>query len=221
MAISQAHTRLSTVRAISLDLDGVVYQGKHLLPGAGDAIVRLREMGLKVYFVTNSSGKTREDLAARLRRLGVAADADDVLASSYASGVIINRITGGEPRSVLAIGADGLRAELSLAGLRIVDSAPCDFLVVGLDKFINYEKIDRFDCFQLYNDFLVQTAAGYCEEPRTSHHHALNYRLPTIKCARIHLVSPQPSAIRQISRPRESAKPEPGRSSLRLRGNNP
>ncbi len=141
MAISQAHTRLSTVRAISLDLDGVVYQGKHLLPGAGDAIVRLREMGLKVYFVTNSSGKTREDLAARLRRLGVAADADDVLASSYASGVIINRITGGEPRSVLAIGADGLRAELSLAGLRIVDSAPCDFLVVGLDKFINYEKI--------------------------------------------------------------------------------
>ena len=70
MAISQAHTRLSTVRAISLDLDGVVYQGKHLLPGAGDAIVRLREMGLKVYFVTNSSGKTREDLARATAPIG-------------------------------------------------------------------------------------------------------------------------------------------------------
>ncbi|MBM3313129.1 hypothetical protein FJY70_00890, partial [candidate division WOR-3 bacterium] len=54
------------IRAVALDLDGVVYSGEKALPGAVAAVGRLRQMGLQVWFVTNNSARSRAAIAAKL-----------------------------------------------------------------------------------------------------------------------------------------------------------
>jgi ribonucleotide monophosphatase NagD (HAD superfamily) len=73
--------------------------------------------------------------------MGVKASAEDIITSAYATAMLIKKLSGGEIPSVFPIGMDGLREELLRAGARVVDSAPCRYLAVGLDKHINYDKI--------------------------------------------------------------------------------
>ena len=70
---------LNHVDALLIDLDGTVYQFDQLLPGAGDTLAWLRNRGVPLRFVTNSTMRSRSSLAARLRGMGVQADEDDIL----------------------------------------------------------------------------------------------------------------------------------------------
>jgi len=132
---------LSEVKVIALDLDGVVYLGERALPGAVEAIKRLRALGFKVWFVTNNSAKTRAEIAAKLVRLGVPVVESEVLGSAYATGFLIRHLSGSKRPSAITVGSDGLRAEIAHFGVQIVDRVPCDFLVVGFDRDFTYEKI--------------------------------------------------------------------------------
>ncbi|MDX1803427.1 MAG: TIGR01458 family HAD-type hydrolase [Alcanivorax sp.] len=57
-----------TLKAVCLDLSGVLYQGLRLLPGARDAVLGLRRAGIPLRFVTNTSQRSSrqilDDLAA-------------------------------------------------------------------------------------------------------------------------------------------------------------
>lgn len=128
------------IRAVALDLDGVVYAGDRLLDRAAETVALLRSLGLATYFVTNNSGRTRADIAAKLTRLGVAAAEQEVLTSGYAAARFVARYVGA---SVFVLGSDGLRLEIAATGARIVTDVkePADFLVVGFDQEFNYTKI--------------------------------------------------------------------------------
>ena len=63
----------------ALDLDGTVYLGNHLLPGAAETVSGLRAAGARVVFVTNNPLETAEQYAAKLSALGIPATADDVV----------------------------------------------------------------------------------------------------------------------------------------------
>ncbi len=65
--------------AVLLDLDGVLYVGDAAIPGAADAVVRLRAAGWALRFVTNTTTQTRAATAAKLRRLGVQLDDDELV----------------------------------------------------------------------------------------------------------------------------------------------
>jgi len=58
------------VDALFLDLSGVLYNGKTLIPGAREAVERVQRSTLEVRFVTNTSQKTRPDLLTHLHSLG-------------------------------------------------------------------------------------------------------------------------------------------------------
>lgn len=62
--------RLADVRAVLLDLDGVLYVEGEAVPGAPDAVARLRGAGLPLRFVTNTTARSREQTLARLAALG-------------------------------------------------------------------------------------------------------------------------------------------------------
>jgi ribonucleotide monophosphatase NagD (HAD superfamily) len=66
-----------------LDLDGTVYLGDELLPGAKRAIEALRAAGSRVVFLSNKPLRTRADYAAKLTRLGVPTSPDEVINSSW------------------------------------------------------------------------------------------------------------------------------------------
>jgi|WetSurMetagenome_2_1015567.scaffolds.fasta_scaffold71718_1 4-nitrophenyl phosphatase len=133
--------QITKVRAIALDLDGVVYEGAQPLTGSIAAIALLRRLAFKVYFVTNNSSKTRVAIATKLAKMGVSVDQNEIFTSGYAAAVLISRLMQAGKRRVIVIGSDGLRSEISQIGAEITATAPCDFVVVGLDTGFTYEKI--------------------------------------------------------------------------------
>lgn len=65
---------LSGVRAFLIDLDGVLYVGDDAIPGAREAVQRLRDAGLALRFVTNTTAHSRSSTLTKLHRLGFAID---------------------------------------------------------------------------------------------------------------------------------------------------
>jgi ribonucleotide monophosphatase NagD (HAD superfamily) len=59
------------IRGVLLDLAGVIYEGEKALPGALDAIDRLRHAGSSLRFVTNTTRMTKCMVLQRLSRLGL------------------------------------------------------------------------------------------------------------------------------------------------------
>ena len=109
---------LSDLRGFALDLDGCIWAGHTLLPGAAELITALRAAGRRVVFVTNSSRDRAASLASRLTRLGIATPAEDVMAAIELVGEAIRRRQG--LVRVLALGTAELHEVLEAAGHRIV-----------------------------------------------------------------------------------------------------
>src|SRR5437762_9317627 len=65
------------------DLDGTVYRGDALIPGADETIATLRAAGRRVAFLSNKPLETRADYARKLTKLGVPTGADEVINSSF------------------------------------------------------------------------------------------------------------------------------------------
>jgi HAD superfamily hydrolase (TIGR01450 family) len=72
-----------------LDLDGVVYSGPQAIEGAPEALIRAREAGLRLAFVTNNASRSPSAVAEHLSRLGVPARAADVVTSAQAAATVI------------------------------------------------------------------------------------------------------------------------------------
>jgi glycerol-1-phosphatase len=128
--------------AVFIDLDGVVYRGDHAVPAAPETLSELRRRGVKVLFLTNNSARTPERVAAKLRGLGVPAEAGDVLTSAVATASMLRR-EGAAGSTAFVIGEGGLREALRQAGIRLVEalSETCDLVVVGWDRSVDYAKL--------------------------------------------------------------------------------
>ncbi len=125
------------LQVVILDLDGVVYRGDRPVDGAVELIGRLHGAGLLVRYATNNSMSTRSAYAERLRRMGITADAAEIVTSTSAT---IDHLRRHEPqvRTVLAVGADGMVEELRTAGYEVFRAADAkdrqvDAVLVGLD----------------------------------------------------------------------------------------
>src|SRR5262249_42012492 len=122
------------------DLDGTVYLGERLLPGAREVIGALRATGRRVGFLSNKPIQSRADFAAKLTRLGVPAAVDDVINSSY---VLARHLAREAPGArCFVIGEAPLVEELRAAGLAPVDDARVDYVVVAFDRTFDYRKLD-------------------------------------------------------------------------------
>ena len=67
---------LDQVRALLIDLDGVLYVEDEPIAGAREAVERLRAAGLALRFVTNTTARSRSHTLEKLRRLGFAVGDD-------------------------------------------------------------------------------------------------------------------------------------------------
>jgi HAD superfamily hydrolase (TIGR01458 family) len=73
------------VRAVLLDLDGVVYVGDEAVDGASDVIDWLRTEDIPYRFLTNTTSRPREAIVDKLRAMGVRASTDDILTPAVAA----------------------------------------------------------------------------------------------------------------------------------------
>jgi NagD protein len=73
------------VKSYLMDMDGVIVREDQLVPGADRFIARLREAGRKFLVLTNNPRHAPRDLAARLRRLGLDVNDNDIWTSALAT----------------------------------------------------------------------------------------------------------------------------------------
>lgn len=73
------------MRAVLIDLDGVVYQGERAVTGAAEAVAWFQRQGVPHLFLTNTTSRPRQALVDKLAGLGVATDADHVLTPPVAA----------------------------------------------------------------------------------------------------------------------------------------
>jgi len=111
--------QFGALRGFAFDLDGCIWAGPTLLPGAREVVEALRAAGRGVVFVTNSSRERAAQIAERLTRLGIPAEAADVLAALDLLGEAIRRRVG--PVAVLPLGTGEMRDVLEAAGHSVVD----------------------------------------------------------------------------------------------------
>ena len=101
---------------VMFDLDGVVYVGGEAIDGVAEVIERVRGSGRHVAFVTNNASRTPDEVAAKLTKVGVAAEPGDVVTSAQAAARLLAE-EHGEGARVLLLGGEGLRVALLEAGL--------------------------------------------------------------------------------------------------------
>jgi glycerol 3-phosphatase-2 len=107
---------------VIFDLDGVVFLIDKPIPGAAEAVERLRADATTIAYATNNASRRAAEVASLLTGMGVSAAPAEVLTSAGASAALLaERLPAGAP--VLVVGAEALRAEVRDAGLTPVDSA--------------------------------------------------------------------------------------------------
>ena len=122
------------------DLDGTVYLGEQLIPGAAEAIAALREAGRRVAFLSNKPLQTRDDYAAKLSRLGVPATAGDVINSSLVLARHLRALDPGAP--VYVIGEPPMLAEMAAHGFEVRDDERVRWVVIAFDRTFSYAKLN-------------------------------------------------------------------------------
>jgi phosphoglycolate/pyridoxal phosphate phosphatase family enzyme len=122
------------------DLDGTVYVGDALIPGAATTIGALREAGRRVAFLSNNPLQSPAEYARKLMRLGIPATGDDVITSSVVLARHLARLDPGAP--VFVIGEISLIAALRAAGLEPRSDAHVRWVVISFDRTFDYDKLN-------------------------------------------------------------------------------
>lgn len=126
------------------DLDGTLYLGDHLLPGAAETVATIRDAGAHVVFLTNKPLETTATYAAKLTDLGIPATAHDIVSSTDA---LLRYLAVHAPGArILPVAEPLLVTMLADAGFPIVDPArddpaSADVVVVSWDRTFDYPKL--------------------------------------------------------------------------------
>jgi NagD protein len=122
-----------------IDMDGVLYRGVDLLPGAAEFVRELRTREIPFRFLTNNSQRARRDVVAKLVRMGIEIEEEHVFTSAIATArfLAMQKPDG----TAFVIGEGGLLTALHQNGYAIVDTDP-DYVVVGEGRTFNLEMVE-------------------------------------------------------------------------------
>jgi len=122
-----------------IDMDGVIYRGSELIPGADEFVRQLRVREIPFCFLTNNSQRTRRDVVAKLSRMGLDVEEEHVFTSAMATARFLaqQKPCG----TAYVIGEGGLLTALHQHGYAVVDHEP-DYVVVGEGRTFNLEMVE-------------------------------------------------------------------------------
>ena len=123
---------LANVRGVLFDLDGVVYRGEEVIPGAPELFAYLAETGRVVGAITNNALKTGAEYSQKLAGMGIDLPGERIVTSGWAAARYVTEAKPGA--RVFIVGGDALRRELSAVGA--IESETPDFVVAGIDLLL-------------------------------------------------------------------------------------
>jgi HAD superfamily hydrolase (TIGR01450 family) len=130
-------------KIVFIDLDGTVYIGDSLLPGVKDFLDCLSQRNIAIYFLSNNSSRSKRDYVKKLAYLGISSTEEEIILST--DGVIEYLL---EKKSVrlYVVGTESMKEMFLQAGLKVDSSAP-EYVVLGFDTELTYEKLKKAALF--------------------------------------------------------------------------
>jgi len=151
-----------SIKGIIFDLDGTVYRGEKVIPGAPEVIRRVRGKGIKAVFISNKPLQRRRAYAEKLTRMGIPTEPEEVINSSLVLARYLAREMPGA--LVFALGEQPLLEELAAAGMRFSeDPDRIEVVIASFDRTFEYRKLNiAFQALRRGARFLATNADATC-----------------------------------------------------------
>lgn len=141
---------LNNIKCFIFDLDGTLYKGETKVDKVEEVFDLLDKKNKEYYFLTNDSAKDSKKIKEKLNKFNLDVEEEKIFTSGLATIMYINEI---KPKAkVFIVGTKSLEEEFEKSGFYLVrdyDEIP-DYVVVGLDKELTFEKI-CYACHYLFN----------------------------------------------------------------------
>ncbi|MBR5858508.1 MAG: HAD-IIA family hydrolase [Clostridia bacterium] len=146
---------LKRINLFVLDMDGTIYLGEKILPGAIEFVHTARKMGKRVVFFTNNASKNPNNYVDKLNRMGFGATREDVITAGDVTIEYLKRNRPGE--AVYLVGTPALEHSFTEAGIELSENA--NIVVSSFDTTLTYEKL------VIACDLIRNGADFYCTHP--------------------------------------------------------
>ena len=151
--------------AYIFDLDGTIYLGDRLLPGAAETLAALRAASRKTMFLSNNPTRTRLQYVSKLKSLGIFASLDQIVNSSLA---LVEWLQRNAPKARLfVVGEAPLKQELQAADFILSDDAQAvDIVVASFDRTFSYAKLQiAFNAIRAGARLVATNPDRFCPVP--------------------------------------------------------
>ncbi|MCQ2793146.1 MAG: HAD-IIA family hydrolase [Bacilli bacterium] len=131
---------IKDIDAVLFDLDGTIYYGSKIIPGANETIAFFRNNGKKVFFTTNNSTKTRKQIYERLINMGVDCHLEEVLTSGYLASLVAKQR---RMKDIYIFGSKNLIDEFTEQGIVVNQEETAKNLLIGYDPEMTYAGLTK------------------------------------------------------------------------------
>merc|ERR1719509_736890 len=150
MTDQQVRDWVSSFDTVLTDCDGVLWVGADPVPGSPELVQRMRQLGKRVFYVTNNSTKHRREYKTKVDKLGFGGNLDDIIGTAYLAAAYVVGSSGITQElddvgiKYLPIGPEPVSDTLTLETIKLAP-VPIDprvgAVVVGFDIHISFAKI--------------------------------------------------------------------------------
>ena len=142
----------TNIRALIIDMDGVLWHGTQPIPGLTDFFQALHELEIRFILATNNASLTPEQYVTKLAKMGVTVAKNRILTSGIATALYLSELVKPDETRVFVVGEDGATQPLiergfTLTGLYEVNSSSdpnkkgADIVVCGKDETLTWAKL--------------------------------------------------------------------------------
>jgi len=134
---------LEGIEAAFMDLDGTLYLGNNKIEGVNEFLTRLTNKGIKKYYLSNNSSRSKKDYIGKLASFGINATKSEILLSTDD---LLGWLGNNNYSNTYTIGTESMCEMLEENGINTKSEDP-EIIVLGYDTEINYDKLTKSSIF--------------------------------------------------------------------------
>jgi len=142
----------NNIKALIIDMDGVLWHGDQPMPGLTDFFQTLRDQQIRFILATNNASLTQEQYIIKLAQMGVQVTRDEILTSSMATALYLSKHNNPVESRIFVIGEDGAKQPLLDHGFTLTDlyelnddkdnpNMGAHIVVCGKDSTLTWDKL--------------------------------------------------------------------------------